>query len=115
MTPLEAQQRRARLHQQRRERQQLKATYQVLFAQVNHIIHQHDPIGIAFVAEDEYAPEVGSILPRLKEAHRVDDVRRIIYEEFTSWFGASSGTEDRYQPLAVDIWDLWQRYHGSRP
>ena len=105
----------ARLRQQRNECQRIKAAYQALFEQVNRIIHQHDPIGIAFVAEDEYDPEVGSILPRLKEAHNVDDVRRIVYEEFTYWFALSSGTEDRYQQLAVDLWDLWQQYQEARP
>src|SRR6476620_8822027 len=116
MPPTEShRQRLARVRQQRSERQRLKAAYQELFEQANHIIHQHDPIGIAFVAEDEYEPEVGSILPRLKEAHNADDVRRIVYEEFTHWFDTSSGTEDRYQQLALDLWDLWQHYQGARP
>ena len=76
-------------------------------------VHQHDTIGIAFVAEDKYDPEVGSILPRLKGAHNVDDVRRIVYEEFTYWFGFSSGIEDGTRSLR-SILGYRQQYPEAR-
>jgi len=52
------------------ERQALRRHYPVLFDEVSSILFRHDPIGINFETNtDEYEPEVGTILPRLKEAH----------------------------------------------
>jgi hypothetical protein len=107
--------RRAHLRQLRTERQHLQALYHDLFAQVNRLVHSHDPVGIAFVGDDEYEPEVGTILPRLREVQTLDDMRRIVYETFVFWFDTASGPEERYQPLANDLWEWWQHYRGPRP
>ena len=49
------------------DRQRLKAEYGRLFHEVQALLFRHDPIGINFEDNvDEYAPEVGTILPRLK-------------------------------------------------
>lgn len=67
----------------RAERERLKRTYGKLYDQVLEILFRHDPIGINFKDnKDEYSPEAGTILPRLKEAGSQAKLRRIIHEEF---------------------------------
>jgi hypothetical protein len=72
-------------------------------------LFQHDPIGINFEDNsDEHRPEAETIALRRREAHSVDDVRRITHEEFVRWFDPkSAGPESRYQPVAEDIWRVW--------
>jgi hypothetical protein len=57
--------------------------------------------------KDEYAPEVGTIIPRLQDAKSPDDVRRIQHEEFLRWFDAEEtiGREAAYDAVAHEIWD----------
>lgn len=93
-------------------RQRLKAAYKGIYDDLLAILFRHDPIGLNFEGNaDEYAAEVGTIIPRLRDAHSVEDVRRIAHEEFVQWFGVdSAGPESIYAGLAQDIWDAWQRY-----
>jgi hypothetical protein len=98
------------------ERDRLMAEYKELFEQVRRILTEADPIHIALeeVNPDEYEPEVGTILPRLKDARSSDDVRRILHEEFVRWFSPEdAGPENRYEQAAVEVWQAWQR-HSSR-
>ena len=49
------------------ERRQLKAEYGALFDSITALLFRHDPIGINFEDNvDEYEPETGTILPRLR-------------------------------------------------
>ena len=104
----------------------LKRKFGELYPEVLAIIQRHDPIGIAFVGDNEYDPELGTILLRLGDAHSEDDLRRIIYEEFVWWFSdyklqtwqerlatTSAGTEEKYQEIAHEIWLLLQRKGAS--
>lgn len=52
----------------REERLKLKAEYGELFDAIAALLFRHDPISIAAAGapKDEYEPEVGTILPRLK-------------------------------------------------
>jgi hypothetical protein len=51
----------------REERKALSGTYKRLFTEVSAILFRHDPIGINFEGNtDEYDPEAGTILPRLR-------------------------------------------------
>ncbi len=107
----------------RRQRKELRARYGALFSEVEQILFKHDPMEIAFsdsaiVAEnsDEYAPEVGTILPRLNKAGSVSDVTDIVYEEFQVWFGDELemiGPKAAYQSIAADIWAAWTRYKAG--
>ena len=56
--------------------------------------------------EDEYEPEVSTIIPRLKDANSAEDVRRIVHEEFLHWFDGedTAGPESAYSRIAQDIW-----------
>ena len=72
-----------------RNRSRLKAEYGQLYTDIEQILFRHDPIGIAYEGHDsvednpdEYAPEVETILPRLRTANSADDVADIVYEEF---------------------------------
>ena len=94
-----------------RERSQLRAEYQELFDDVARLLFREDPIGISFDNEnrDEYEPETGTILPRLKTCTSDEDVLRVVYEEFVRRFGAdTAGNREAYQQIARQIWCLWQ-------
>lgn len=63
--------------------------------------------------EDEYDPEVRSILPRLKDARSVDDVQQIVHEEFVRWFGDDiAGPADAYADLASGAWSAYERFRA---
>jgi hypothetical protein len=74
------------------ERHRLRAEYGALFNSIAALLFQADPIGISFDNEnlDEYDPEVGTILPRLKDCASADDVLRVVHEEFVRWFDADN-------------------------
>ena len=94
------------------ERHRLRAEYGELFSSIAALLFQADPIGISFDNEnlDEYDPEVGTILPRLKDCASADDVLRVVHEEFVRWFDAdNAGARECYQPIAAAIWRLWQQ------
>ena len=98
------------------ERERLKSEYQELFSEVEEILLKHDPMDINFGDNtDEYDPEVGTILPRLKEANSVDDVARIIHEEFCKWFDmddeeVGDKTHPIYMSIASDVWKAWSKF-----
>jgi hypothetical protein len=100
------------------EQKQLKQKYASLDARMVELFFRLDPMGIAFDGEDsafgpnydEYSPEVGTILPRLKETQSEADVFSVIREEFSKWFGPLSISEfDRpvYVELSRETWKLW--------
>ncbi len=96
------------------ERQRLKTEHEELFDEVAALLFRHDPVGINFESNaDEYEPEVGTILPRLRGCHSEDDVRRVVHQEFVRWFDADiAGPEERYAKIAGEIWDHWQRFNA---
>jgi len=79
-----------------------KEAYRELYEELVQILYRHDPIGLATsgAPHNEYEPEVGIIIPRLRSAASAEDVTHIIYEEFSRWFGAESyyGTAKRLTP-----------------
>ena len=74
----------------RKRRQSLKAAYGSLYSDVSRLLREADPIDLIAIGapDDEYDPEVSTILPRLREANAAADVQRIVHEEFVQWFGA---------------------------
>jgi hypothetical protein len=100
------------------ERRQLKAEYSELFDAVSALLFRHDPIGIAFDNEntDEYDPETGTILPRLRNCASAGDVQRVVHEEFIRWFDAgNAGPEERYALVSSEIWELFKSRRNRRP
>jgi len=99
------------------ERRRLRAEYGQLFDSVAALLFQCDPIVISFENPnaDEYEPETGTILPRLRVFQSEDDVRRVVYEEFVRWFeAANAGPEELYAKPAAEIWRLWQEFDSKR-
>src|SRR3989449_9354231 len=85
------------------------------------ILSTSDPIGLLSLpgispedSRDEYAPEVETILLRLREADSRKALRRIVYQEFQHWFSPKiAGPESRYEKVATGIWNT-SRSHRSR-
>lgn len=97
------------------ERRNLKKEYGELFESVGNLQFSADPIGINFENNtDEYHPEVGTILPRLRTCRCAQDVLRVTHEEFIRWFGAeTAGPAETYRQIASEIWRLWSTRNGS--
>jgi hypothetical protein len=95
----------------REGRHRLKVEYGELFGAIAALLFREDPAGINFeVNLDEYEPEAGTILPRLKTCASADDVLVVVHEEFVRWFGAdTAGPQESYQMIALKIWELWQQ------
>jgi len=85
--------------------------YQNLHRRLTALLYRHDPISLAAAGcpKDEYEPEVSTIVPRLKGATTVEDVRRIVHEEFVHWFDGegTAGPESAYTTIAQDIWETF--------
>ena len=87
-----------------------------LYAAVEAAFVQHDPLGLVSDdpdVEDEYGPEITTVLERLPRAHDEDDARRIIHAVLAEWFeGVDIGPEERYRELAAHVWSAW-RVHAA--
>ena len=59
---------------------------------------------------DEYEPEVGTILPRLKDCRSAQDVLDVVYQECGRWF-AIPGDKEKYRLPSQEIWSAWQRHN----
>jgi hypothetical protein len=103
---------RQQVEEQIRSREEVRRQNPELFAEINRMIFEADPIGINFEDNtDEYEPEVGTIIPRLPSCVSAACVRRVVHEEFERWFGADiAGPEARYTALSEGIWVAWQRH-----
>lgn len=101
----------------RAERQRIKAEYRELFDSTAELFFRHDPVGINFtINTDEYEPEVGTILPRLRTCRSESDVCRVVHEEFVRWFGADiAGLPRHYQQIAIELWALWRKFTTIQP
>lgn len=85
----------------------MRTDHRGLVAAIERAINEADPLGLLEVGapSDEYAPEIGTILPRLANAKELDDVTGVLHKEFVRWFGEEiSGPRDGYEALAGRIW-----------
>ena len=98
-------------------RRRLRAEYGKLFDSVAELLYRHDPIGINFGDNtDEYEPEAGTILPRLRSCDSADAAQRVVHAEFVRWFDSdTAGPAEHYQGIALEIWKLWQEHLARRP
>jgi len=86
--------------------------YLELYRWLSELLYRYDPIGLAVAGapKDEYEPEVGTIIPRLRDVTSQDDVCRVIHEEFVRWFGeGTAGPGLAYKEIADDIWNRLTR------
>ena len=86
--------------------------YPELFNTLSSLLFKADPIGINFETNtDEYDPEIGTIIPRLRAAQSEADVQRIVHEEFFRWFDKkTAGPLEDYRDIASQIWTDWLRF-----
>jgi len=92
-------------------RRRVRNEYRDLYDSVVALLFRHDPVGINFECNtDEYEPEVDTILPRLRDCQSAEDVNRVVHEEFTRWFGFTAGAQEKYAQIALEVWQLWQRF-----
>lgn len=99
---------------EKEERKQIKARYRELWGIVDRAIRKEDPIGLLKMGAptDEYDPEVGTILPRLKNASSESELCYIIHQEFSHWFGQpTAGPISAYTNIAREI---WKKYHVKK-
>ena len=90
--------------------------YQALAAAIERAINEADPIGLleAGAPADEYGSEVGTILPRIANAQRPDDVTDVLHEEFLRWFGdGMAGPRQAYEAPARRIWEALLEYRRT--
>ncbi len=97
------------------ERMRLKTEFGELFHEVAALLFRHDPIRIKLENNtDEYEPETGTILPKLRSCSSADDVRKVVHREFCRWFNADiAGPEHHYDKIATEIWELWRRFGAA--
>lgn len=103
----------------------LRAERGETFMDVLEIISRYDPEGLLEMGAppSEYEPEARTIYPRLPQARSIQDVRRIIEEEFRRWFGAERGDHGEEQEdesyrislpdsdldaMAAALWHVWR-------
>ena len=90
--------------------------YQDLVAAVERAINDADPIGLLAggAPSDEYASEIGTIIPLLANAQRPDDVTGVLNGEFLRWFGEeTAGPRQVYEASARQIWDALLEYRKT--
>jgi hypothetical protein len=90
-----------------KERRRLQVEYGTLFDRVAALLFRYDPASITFeINRDEYETEARTILPRLRTCKSVEDVQRVVHEEFVRWFDeATAGPAERYGEIASEIWE----------
>jgi hypothetical protein len=103
------------LSQRRAERRVLKREHKAVFLEASALFYRFDPVGIgADMPSDEYEPEVGTILRRLRDCRDVGEVQDVVHEEFCRWFSSEiAGPRHRYTAVSVALWELWQDKHRS--
>src|SRR5262245_57628082 len=79
--------------------------YQDLVAAVERAINDADPIGLLAdgAPSDEYASEIGTIIPLLANAHRPDDVTGVLHQEFLRWFGEGTAGVFRQNKIRIRV------------
>jgi len=86
-----------------------KAHFVALREAVSQALRDADPIRLIQrgAPPDEYEPEVGTVLPRLRGATSSGDVRTILHEEFVHWFGDEvAGRIEHYDQATESIWAI---------
>ena len=89
-----------------------------LYSEVEEILFKNDPMSINFETNtDEYSPEVGTILPRLKDAKSESDVHIIVIEECSKWFDIHINVlkkDSLYTDIAKEIWVSWKKFEKTK-
>ena len=92
------------------ERKRLRREHPRLFGELARVFARRDPLGLVGTGapEDEYGPEVGTILPRLGAVTSEGEALDVVHEEFVRWFGPEvAGPKERYGGAASEVWRVW--------
>jgi RPA family protein len=83
--------------------------YENLLKAITEILSRHDPVGISFrEIDNKYEPEAKTILRKLDRCYSVEDVAKMVHQDFKSWFSPEiAGEAENYQKIAEEIWILW--------
>jgi hypothetical protein len=90
--------------------------YEMLVAAVKAAIAAADPAGMqnSGSPDDEYAPEVGTLTPRVAKAADVAEVQKIVLEEFERWFGSERpGPAAESDAPARHIWQAVLKFRSG--
>ena len=87
----------------------LKQSHAAVFFFIREIINKHDPIGLIAIGapEDEYDPEVKTIVYQLKDVRTIAQMQDLVYQELLRWFEEKSivGEWDSYAEIANEIYN----------
>jgi uncharacterized protein YigA (DUF484 family) len=95
----------------------LKPNHEAAFASVSAALRAADPVGLIAmgVPDNEYAPGVDTILPRLRDASGVDQVLRIVHEELARGLGPDAARlAENYADAAQRVWRAWEDLEARR-
>jgi hypothetical protein len=85
-------------------RQFVRANHGEFLNEVAAVLYRHDPEGIYLGGVDEYESEAARIIPRLPVCRSMDDVWRVVCEEFNA--SGFTGAASKYQTSAAELADL---------
>lgn len=96
-------------------RQAALASMTGIVGAVSAALNEADPARLGkTLPGDEYDSEAETIVLRLADRRRlstVEEVREIVHEEFTRWFGPDiAGPSERYAAVAEDVHRLWGEF-----
>ena len=95
----------------------VKHTHANHFFFIREIINKYDPIGLIAIGspEDEYDPEVKTIVYQLKDVHTIVQIQDLVHQEFLRWFEEKSivGERDSYAEIATEIFNGLNTTDGS--
>lgn len=92
------------------DKKQAKREFVHMQRAVSEALRRLDPISLieAGAPASEYDLELGTIMPRLREARTSEDLCRILHEEFVRWFGIElAGDKAGFYVAANEIWTQW--------
>jgi len=91
----------------------VKQSHADTFLSVREIINKHDPARLIVIGapEDEYDPEVKTIVYQLNIEQSVDQIQDLVYQEFIRWFNEKAiyGERESYAKIAEEIFDVLHR------
>lgn len=91
----------------------VKEEYGKDFMELREIVNRHDPIDLLGkgAPEDEYDPEVKTLIVSLDRSMSEEAVHDRIYHEFRRWFGSRSttGPKEQYRAMSEEIHQWLQK------
>lgn len=89
-----------------------KDKYNLLINELQKIFNKCDPIGIYYEENnDEYDPEIQSILTKIKIGMDKSQLYELIYREFVYWFDKETvGEKKDYDSLTEEVYKILKKF-----